>query len=231
MTVPLLWLCASAWWAASARALSLLRQYPCFCTFALLANAARWSWFRLDTPNYWRWYATTEYASIVLQVAVSVEAYVILARQVRNFGWRWRVLAVISLPAVAATGLALDPAGQVLYVWFNQLAGLGLGIVALTQFLLASTIRLGFSRNSIVHSACISAMWLSSGLGFRLLSDGNEAGRWILSIVPAVAALAWAFLMRRSGEARPEPPSDGEMAAWSQRLRRALRKAKEEELL
>ena len=203
----MLWACVGSYWVAGAR--SLFLRYPIFATFILFGNAIRGTWFNLDPVAYRHYWEASNWTCTVLQVAVTLEAYWFLARQVPNFAWRWRVLAVLALPGIVLAGvlaLEVDKAFRVA-MWFNQVAGFGLGMIAALCAGLGSVLPLRLSRNSIIHAAVIAVMWLSSAVGYRLFY-ASKAGWWIAAAGPALAALAWAVLMRQSGETQPpaDPP-------------------------
>lgn len=220
-----LWACVCTYWVTGARSLLLgVRKYPFFTAFVLVMNGLRGLWFGLDPDAGRRWWDVSSFVSNGLQLAVTIEAYLILARQVKNFDWRWNVLGVLALPGVFVAGvLSLD--NGVAFraaMYFTQVAGFGLGIVAFLGFGLSAAIPLGMSRNSLIHSAVVATMWLSSGVGFMLYHH-HWLGWWILVCVPALACLAWALLMTPKGERRPPGPTEEEVREaedWADRKAR-----------
>jgi hypothetical protein len=193
-----------------------------FSVFLLVFNASRGTWFQLSPSAYREWWELSNYASAAAQFFVSLEAYWLLACQVPNFAWRWRVLAVLCLPCVAMAGiLAIDSAHWYHNAfYFNQALGYGLAFVVFLVAGLGAVLPLRLSRNALIHSSVVSWMWFASATGYHFY-HAEWWGWWLAACGPAAGALAWLVLMRESGEAQPPQDSPALKAA-------ALRKLEEE---
>jgi hypothetical protein len=178
-------------------------------------------WFSASSDAWHSWWQATEYVTLFLQAAVTLEALLLLSDRVRNFSWKWRAIAILALPGVAAAVVAAGHGGD---HWFtqaialNQVLGFGLGVVALLAFLIGLLMRVVCSPRSTFHAGIVSAIWLVSGMGYREYDTwwGVMLAEW----APVILFLVWSLTIGAVDDSIPAV-NTAELVKQSDRVRRS----------
>jgi hypothetical protein len=196
----------------------LIRVFPVWMAFCAIC-CVRGTWFTVNSSHWKLCWEVTEYIILVLQAGVSVEALVKMASTVRNFGWKWNLLGVLALPAVAAAAFAerSDPVFKTAILW-NQILGMGLGVAVVLACVLAMSLRDVCSPRAIFHAAIASSIFLLSGVGYRFYSAA--AGQILAHWSPVVLFITWAAFIGSMGDAVPHH-TDERLKAEKDRLARS----------
>lgn len=209
--------------------LACVARYLCFgVTWWIVFtawNAFRALLFAVDKKAWKSDWTGTEAVTILLQAAVTCEALVMLSSTVRSFHWKWRLLTAISIPAAIAAAVAVqfsdDPrAGVRVAILWNQIAGIGLGIVVALAWTVGILLRKVCSPRALFHAGIVSMIWLLSGIGYRAYNTpiGHALADW----APGVLMLAWALTVGRLSIA-VEPVDQEALRKNTEKLTRSAR--------